>query len=190
MPDGAIARSTRSRASRSDPRSGKTTTLLTDKASTWVSLRQEVPRGCRRATAFWVSEIDDVPRLELRMRSSNFAASSCRGDGFSELDQRQQDRRGSHLHREHQSDAGSALSPFVDRSVRRIRSDHEGTRLARRRLYARSRRLCRDEPHHERDAKVNRIRQRRQGSWRVAVGRRESKASARRRIARSRQQGT
>jgi dipeptidyl-peptidase-4 len=56
-----------------DPRSGKTTTLLTDKASTWVNLRQEVPRWLPAGDGFfWVSEIDDTPRLELRMRNGKF----------------------------------------------------------------------------------------------------------------------
>ncbi len=47
---------------------GKTTTLLTEKSSTWVNLRQEVPRWLPSGEGFlWVSERDDMPRLELRM---------------------------------------------------------------------------------------------------------------------------
>ncbi len=56
-----------------DPRTGKTTTLLVDKSSTWVNLRQEVPRWLPSGDGFfWVSEIDDMPRLEQRMRNGKF----------------------------------------------------------------------------------------------------------------------
>lgn len=49
---------------------GKTRPLLTEKSTTWVNLRQEVPRWLPSGDAFlWVSEIDDTPRLELRMRN-------------------------------------------------------------------------------------------------------------------------
>ncbi len=48
-------------------KTGKTTTLLTEKSSTWVNLRQEVPRWLPSGDSFlWVSEKDDMPRLELR----------------------------------------------------------------------------------------------------------------------------
>jgi dipeptidyl-peptidase-4 len=50
-----------------DLKSGKTTTLLTEKSSTWINLRQEVPRWLPSGDSFlWVSEKDDAPRLELR----------------------------------------------------------------------------------------------------------------------------
>jgi len=53
-----------------DPKTGKTTTLLTEKSSTWVNLRQEVPRWLPGGELFlWVSEKDDVPRLEVRMKN-------------------------------------------------------------------------------------------------------------------------
>ncbi len=53
-----------------DPKTGKTTTLLTEKSPTWVNLRQEMPRWLPGGDAFlWVSELDDVPRLELRGRN-------------------------------------------------------------------------------------------------------------------------
>jgi dipeptidyl-peptidase-4 len=53
-----------------NPKSGKTETLLTEKSSTWVNLRQEVPRWLPTGDSFlWVSEIDDMPRLELRGRN-------------------------------------------------------------------------------------------------------------------------
>ncbi|MSQ95808.1 MAG: S9 family peptidase [Gemmataceae bacterium] len=56
-----------------DPNTGKTTTLLAEKSSTWVNLRQEVPRWLPAGDAFlWVSEKDDVPRLELRARNGKF----------------------------------------------------------------------------------------------------------------------
>jgi dipeptidyl-peptidase-4 len=51
-------------------RTGKTTTLLSEKSKTWVNLRQEVPRWLPSGADFlWVSEKDDVPRLELRNRN-------------------------------------------------------------------------------------------------------------------------
>ena len=51
-------------------KSGKTTKLLTEKSSTWVNLRQEMPRWLPSGDEFlWVSEIDDYPRLELRNRN-------------------------------------------------------------------------------------------------------------------------
>ncbi len=53
-----------------DPKTGKTTTLVTEKSSTWVNLRQEVPRWLPSGDSFlWVSDKDDVPRLELRNRN-------------------------------------------------------------------------------------------------------------------------
>jgi dipeptidyl-peptidase 4 len=53
-----------------DAKTGKTTTLLAEKSPTWVNLRQEVPRWLPSGDAFlWVSELDDVPRLELRGRN-------------------------------------------------------------------------------------------------------------------------
>jgi dipeptidyl-peptidase-4 len=53
-----------------NPETGKTTKLLEEKASTWVNLRQEVPRWLPSGDSFlWVSEKDDVPRLELRNRN-------------------------------------------------------------------------------------------------------------------------
>ena len=53
-----------------DVKTGKTTTLLSEKSSTWVNLRQEVPRWLPSGDSFlWVSEKDDVPRLELRNRN-------------------------------------------------------------------------------------------------------------------------
>ena len=56
-----------------DPLTGQTTTLLTEKSPTWVNLRQEVPRWLPAGDAFfWVSEKDDVPRLEMRARNGKF----------------------------------------------------------------------------------------------------------------------
>ena len=56
-----------------DPKTGKTTTLLTEKSPTWVNLRQEVPHWLPSGDAFlWVSEKDDMPRLELRYRNGKF----------------------------------------------------------------------------------------------------------------------
>ena len=56
-----------------DLKTGKTTTLLTEKSPTWVNLRQEVPRWLPSGDSFfWVSEKDDVPRLELRSRNGKF----------------------------------------------------------------------------------------------------------------------
>jgi dipeptidyl-peptidase-4 len=53
-----------------NPKSGKTETLLAEKSNTWVNLRQEVPRWLPSGEGFlWVSEIDDMPRLELRGRN-------------------------------------------------------------------------------------------------------------------------
>jgi len=53
-----------------NPKSGKTETLLTEKSTTWVNLRQEVPRWLPTGDGFlWISEIDDTPRLELRGRN-------------------------------------------------------------------------------------------------------------------------
>lgn len=50
-----------------DVKTGKTTTLATEKSDTWVNLRQEVPRWLPDGKSFlWVSEKDDYPRLELR----------------------------------------------------------------------------------------------------------------------------
>src|SRR5262249_46389537 len=50
-----------------DLKTGKTTTLLREKSPTWVNLRQEVPCWLPSGNEFlWISEIDDVPRLELR----------------------------------------------------------------------------------------------------------------------------
>ncbi len=51
-------------------KTGKTTSLLTEKSSTWINLRQEMPRWLPSGSEFlWVSEIDDHPRLELRSRN-------------------------------------------------------------------------------------------------------------------------
>jgi dipeptidyl-peptidase-4 len=51
-------------------KTGKTSLLLTEKSSTWVNLRQEVPRWLPSGESFlWVSERDDLPRLELRNRN-------------------------------------------------------------------------------------------------------------------------
>ncbi len=56
-----------------DPKTGKTSTLLSEKSSTWVNLRQEVPRWLPGGDSFlWVSEKDDMPRLELRSRNGKF----------------------------------------------------------------------------------------------------------------------
>lgn len=53
-----------------NPKSGKTETLLIEKSSTWVNLRQEVPRWLPSGNEFlWISERDDTPRLELRGRN-------------------------------------------------------------------------------------------------------------------------
>lgn len=53
-----------------DVKTGKTTILLTEKSPTWVNLRQEMPRWLPSGDLFlWVSERDDVPRLELRNRN-------------------------------------------------------------------------------------------------------------------------
>ncbi len=53
-----------------NPKSGKTETLLTEKSSTWVNLRQEIPRWFPAGDGFlWISEKDDVPRLEIRFRN-------------------------------------------------------------------------------------------------------------------------
>ncbi|MBI1829963.1 MAG: DPP IV N-terminal domain-containing protein [Planctomycetes bacterium] len=52
-----------------DIRSGATKTLLTETSTTWVNLRQEVPRWLPAGDGFlWASERDDLPRLELRGR--------------------------------------------------------------------------------------------------------------------------
>jgi dipeptidyl-peptidase-4 len=51
-------------------KTGKTTMLLSEKSSTWINLRQEVPRWLPSGDSFlWVSEKDDLPRLELRNRN-------------------------------------------------------------------------------------------------------------------------
>ena len=56
-----------------DAKTGKTTILLTEKSPTWVNLRQEVPRWLPSGDAFlWVSEKDDVPRVELRSHDGKF----------------------------------------------------------------------------------------------------------------------
>lgn len=53
-----------------DVKTGKTIKLAEETASTWVNLRQEVPRWLPAGDGFlWVSEKDDVPRLELRSRN-------------------------------------------------------------------------------------------------------------------------
>jgi dipeptidyl-peptidase-4 len=53
-----------------DVKTGKTKKLVAEKSSTWVNLRQEVPHWLPKADGFlWVSEIDDLPRLELRARN-------------------------------------------------------------------------------------------------------------------------
>jgi dipeptidyl-peptidase-4 len=52
---------------RVDPKTGKTTTLLTEKDPAWINLHQEMPRWLDGDLGFlWVSEANGGPSLELR----------------------------------------------------------------------------------------------------------------------------
>src|SRR5262245_27168794 len=52
---------------KSDPNSGKTSALLTEKNPAWINLHQEVPRWWSDSKGFvWISETEAAPQLELR----------------------------------------------------------------------------------------------------------------------------
>jgi dipeptidyl-peptidase 4 len=64
-----------------DVKTGKTTTLLTEKSPTWVNLRQEAPHWLPAGDSFlWVSEKDDMPRLELRNRNGKMRRVTVNAD--------------------------------------------------------------------------------------------------------------
>jgi dipeptidyl-peptidase-4 len=53
-----------------DPKSGRTTPLLTERDAAWVNLDQQVPRWLEDGTGFlWTSEREGAHQLELRRRS-------------------------------------------------------------------------------------------------------------------------
>jgi dipeptidyl-peptidase-4 len=109
-----------------DPKTGKTTTLLTEKHSGWVNLHQEVPRWLPSGDAFlWVTDRDDLPRLELRNSNGRFRKVvvnaeagyqnlvSVNKQGDEIIVAASQDPTESHLWRVHLKDAFAELEPIT-----------------------------------------------------------------------------
>ena len=64
-----------------DIKTGKTTKLLSESSPTWVNLRQEAPHWLPTGDSFlWVSEKDDMPRLELRNRNGKMRRVTVNAD--------------------------------------------------------------------------------------------------------------